>query len=212
MAQPQACGLGSYQTKTGHKLIDCELCKFNYYNEKVINATSPSACKSCPTGTYTLSKGAKSDTQCIDKPFSCTAKSEYVGGKNGNKCLGCPAGYVGDDVGVSCSLCPRGFYQDQTGQGTCKECGTTLCENNLGATSANPITSPTFSLIAPSTNDSDVRTTETSKDATETVTKDQLSNPDGLDGNTADALNIVFALIVLTIVLSHRWCPIKFRV
>ena len=160
MEEPQECGLGSYQEKTGHQLIACTLCRYNTYNDKIYTATSEAACKTCEPGSSTVSQGAMSPQECIEKQFTCE-ENKYVGGKDSNDCFDCPAGYFGDNVGVSCVLCPRGYYQEKQRQGNCKQCVTDdhLCQNNLGATSSDAMASSSksmasaaFSLIAPSIN------------------------------------------------------------
>ena len=67
MVKAQECGQGSYQVLPGHALISCSLCETGKYNEKITNATSDTACESCPEGSTTLSQGAKSSTECIGK-------------------------------------------------------------------------------------------------------------------------------------------------
>jgi hypothetical protein len=207
MTKAQECGQGSYQVLPGHALISCSLCETGKYNEKITNATSDTACESCPEGSTTLSTGAKSSTECITVTFRCKSKSgQYTGvdQNNGNVCVDCPAGYFGAS-GTTCTLCPRGYFNEQKKQHTCKQCGTNVCRNNLGSTTSTALTDATFKSIVPSSNDTNVKSTSSNS------TNDQ-STESGIPENTRNVLYGVLASIIAVVIMTHRLLPTSFRV
>jgi hypothetical protein len=140
----------------------------------------------------------KNGTVAGQEPINTGIKTE---------CTDCPPGKRGKD-GTQCIFCSLGRAQEKPGQKECDTCATEICTSTIGATStlAQMIAnskSP-FELIHPTQNDTII-------EPTAPASKDAKQEKGVIDQQTSYILYALLASTVITIVLSHRFCPMKFK-
>ena len=209
------CPKGTYNDEQGQKSSnDCKKCDKDTYNDQP-GATTKAECISCgkdpATGTSlrTKTNAAISGADCEVLPFSCINGAVARRQNAKGDCEDCPPGTHGDGRGQSCVLCASGFYQDLKGQLECKSCTSGTCRSMFGATSNIDhfkTASLEFQNVAPDT------TTTTAVGVVNIVKEDtDKAKANGLPPAVATFLYTILSAIALSVVLFHRFLPMRFK-
>jgi len=208
------CPAGTYSDE--EEASECTECALNTFNEKD-GSKSADDCIPCSKNDkgqqqITQRKGETSPLACQDKTTICMKNGTVAGQEPINtgiktECTDCPPGKRGKD-GTQCIFCSLGRAQEKPGQKECDTCATEICTSTIGATStlAQMIAnskSP-FELIHPTQNDTII-------EPTAPASKDAKQEKGVIDQQTSYILYALLASTVITIVLSHRFCPMKFK-
>ena len=211
------CPKGTYNDQTEKSSSnDCKNCDKDTYNDQP-RATKKADCISCgkdpATGNSLRTKtdAAINVAECEVLPFTCPGKVAKRQNAKGD-CENCPPGTHGDGRGESCVLCALGFYQDLKGQLECKSCTPDTCRSMFGATSNidhfKTVSLPEeFQHFAPDT------TTTTTVVAVVNIVKEDTdkAQENGLSPPVATFLYTILSAIALSVVLFHRFLPMRFK-
>ena len=204
---------------------ECKTCPTNHYQETE-GSEKCLSCENIKPGYITATSldpknhdnGAEDclDPKTINSGFLCKSAYRPINSKSepnsDDDCEACPIGYYGNDEAQSCFLCPTGSFQDTVAQKKCTKCDT--CSTFMpGATSKTDslqtASLPTEFAFAQDNNNNGEGNITGAVSIYMNADPEKIS--DGLLYSTSTAIMVLLGLIALTVVLMHRYLPMRFK-